>query len=311
MRGRLGAAMGFGALSAAGLLVLSATGVGAAPPPGGVVGSGAEATGELLGGGGGARVGAGSTEFAPGAAEGGGGGDDGITCSLVIDDAVADGAGQEQLQQEYDDQRAQGVDQVYVSYVCSDEAGNVWYTEAPWAPADPFIDPELLMQMALETLYFPAPSGASAPSADVGMVTQLDGYFWIDNWAPVSETATAGPVSATVTATPVQQTWTIDDSIRGATEFSCDGPGVAYDPASGGTPPEGACVWRPPHSSAGQASRHPTTGQPCFPATVTITWGVAWTAQGAPGGGQLDPGTSSSSTCLVIDEIQAVVTDVP
>lgn len=318
MRGRLGASLGCGVLIAVALVVQWSTVASAAPPPGGVSGSGAEATGDLLPGNGGARVGAGSTEFVPGGGggdSGGGGADDGITCTPRVsggDLQEGHDVAHDDLETELASRESRGEEVVYISYRCEDAQGNVWYTEAPWGPGDPVtIDPALLMEMALETLYFPAPSGASAPSADVGMVTQLDGYFWIDNWAPVSETATAGPVSATVTATPVTQTWTIHDSIRGDTSFSCDGPGVAYDPAAGGTPPAGACVWRPPHSSAGQAERHPTTGEPCFPATVEITWGVAWTAAGAPGGGELDPGTSSSSTCLVVDEIQAVVTDVP
>lgn len=314
MRSRLGATT-IGLTAALALLLGVPAAAIAGPPGGGVSGQGAEAVGELLGGGRGAGVGATNTGFVPAAGGGGGGGgsDDGITCELVINDLIVNGEGaEEQLQGEYDEAQASGADEVYVSYVCHDEAGNVWYEEWPWAPGQPVnIDPEVLMQMAYETLEFPAPSGATNPSIATGTVAQLDTYFWVDNWAAVSESASAGPVTATVTATPVTQTWTIEDSIRGTQEFSCDGAGVPYDPTSGGAPPDGACVWRPPHSSAGQASRHPETGEPCFTATVTITWGVAWTAAGAAGGGELDPGTSSSSTCLVVDEIQAVVTDVP
>jgi hypothetical protein len=316
MRVRLGASLGGAALTAV-ILFVSSSAASAAPPPGGVSGSGAEASGELLNGGRGARVGAGSTQFVP--TQGGGsqegGGDDGITCIPAISGGEGQ-AGEEvapgDLETELGAREGRGEDEVFISYRCSDRDGNVWYTEAPWAPGDPVnIDPAVLMEMALETLYFPAPSGATNPPIGTGTVAQLDTYFWVDNWAAVSETASAGPVSATVTATPVSQTWTIEDSIRGTQEFSCEGPGVVYDPTSGAAPPAGACTWRPPHSSAGQAARHPETGEPCFPTTVTVTWGVAWTASGAPGGGQLDPGSSSASTCLVVDEIQAVVTDVP
>lgn len=315
MRGRIGATT-IGLTAALTLLLGVASAATADPPGGGASGQGAEAVGELLGGGSGARVGATNGTFVPNSGGGGGsggGGDDGITCELVINNVQVDeSSAQSQLEDEYAAAQARGEDAVYVSYVCHDAAGNVWFEEWPWAPGQPVnIDPEVLMQMALETLYFPAPSGATNPSIATGTVAQLDTYFWVDNWAAVSESASAGPVTATVTATPVTQTWTIEDSIRGTQEFSCDGAGVPYDPTSGGAPPDGACVWRPPHSSAGQASRHPETGEPCFTATVTITWGVAWTAAGAPGGGELDPGTSSSSTCLVVDEIQAVVTDVP
>jgi hypothetical protein len=182
----------------------------------------------------------------------------------------------------------------------------------PWAPGqgDAPIDPAVLADIARSRLEFPQPSGGMTPPLETGTFAQLDTYFFVDNWGPVDASATAGSVTATVTATPIHQAWAISDTLRGATyPVSCDGPGVAFDPASGGEAPPGACTWPPPHSSAGQSSNNSPSGQACFSATVTITWDVSWTAEGAPGGGPLGTGTSSASTCIVVQEIQAVVTD--
>jgi hypothetical protein len=106
----------------------------------------------------------------------------------------------------------------------------------------------------------------------------------------------------------VRQTWDIRDTVRDTTySVTCEGPGVAFDPSTGDAPPEGACQWTPPHSSAGQALRSETSGEPCFEATVTVTWDVAWDSNVGEGG-SLGEGTSSSTACLVVGEVQAVVT---
>jgi hypothetical protein len=127
----------------------------------------------------------------------------------------------------------------------------------------------------------------------------------IENWQDVSRTATAGPVSATVTAHPTRQTW----SIGGRQVASCNGPGVVVEP--GEAPPADACGWTPDHSSAGQRSRRPDSGEPCFNVTITVTWEVTWTSNVVDGVQTLDPptGTSQSTACVVVAEVQAVVSD--
>jgi hypothetical protein len=107
----------------------------------------------------------------------------------------------------------------------------------------------------------------------------------------------------------VRQTWEIGDSVRDTSyTVDCGGPGVVFDPASGAAPPAGACSWIPPHSSAGQSAESEASGEPCFEATVTMTWNVTWDSN-VGAGGDLGEGTSSSTACLVVGEVQAVVTE--
>jgi hypothetical protein len=307
-------------ISIAVVTVTMAPANGAPPPPGGVSGSGSEAVGSLLGGGSGAGIGASHGQFSPGtpvddAPRGSGGGDDGVTCEMLIVNAggrADQGATLDQLQRELGTVQGLGQDKLTVEYVCRGPGGQVWYDLMEWPPDGDdavFIDPAILADMAYESLYFPPPSGSTTPPMDPGTVAQLPTFFQVDNWAPVSESATAGPVTATVTATPVQQTWDIRDSVRDTSyTVSCEGPGVAFDPASGDPPPDGVCEWTPPHSSAGQSVRSEQSNEPCFDATVTITWAVAWESNVGEGD-SLGEGTSSSSACLVVGEVQAVVTE--
>jgi hypothetical protein len=279
---------------------------GAQPVP-----SDTSATGELLGGGGGAAV---TADFQPngngnGGGGGGGGGrgdNSGITCRLTF----ATGAGSrsddlsgEELQAAYDQQVGAGRSSVAVVRICSDEQGTIVSTELiDWAPGTPVqVDPAALAEMAREWLVFPVPSGETSPPLATGTVAQLPTYVAIDNWAAVSRTATAGPVTATVIATPARQTW----RVGGEVVVECDGPGVLVE--AGATAPPEACAWTPEHSSAGQPTRS-ESGEPCFDVTITLTWDVRWTSTGAGGaGGPLDDGTRSSRTCIVVAEVQAVV----
>lgn len=267
------------------------------------------ATGELLGNQQGAGVTAQFNNTRPGGGGGGGGGggndNSGITCRLTF----ATGAGSrsdslsgEELQAAYDQQVAAGRDAVSVVRICSDEAGNIVSTELiDWAPGTPVeVDPEVLAEMAREWLTFPAPAGDTSPPLATGTVAQLPTYLRIENWADVSRTATAGPVSATVTATPVRQAW----SIGGDVVAQCDRPGVLVE--AGAQAPADACGWTPEHSSAGQRTRS-ESGEPCFNVTVTMTWDVSWTSNVVDGVQGLPAGTSSSTACVVVAEVQAVV----
>jgi hypothetical protein len=267
------------------------------------------ATGELLGNQQGAAVTAEFNSSRPtggnGGGGGGGGGNSGITCRLTFDSGslVTDASlTQAQLQEAFDRESAQGGTSVAVVRVCSDQAGNIVSTDLiDWAPGTAVdADPADLAAMAREWLEFPSPAGDTSPPLATGTVAQLPTYLRIDNWDPVSRTATAGPVNATVTATPVRQTWSVD----GHQVASCAGPGVEVE--AGATAPAEACGWTPQHSSAGQRARS-DAGEPCFTVTVTLTWDVSWTSNAAPGVHELPQGTSQSTACVVVAEVQAVV----
>jgi hypothetical protein len=284
--------------------------VGAAVSVGAQTPNDTSATGELLGNQQGAGV---TAEFSgnqqgTGTGGGGGGGDNsGITCRLTFDSgSLGSDASltQDQLQEAYDREVGQGGSSVAVVRVCADEAGNIVSTELiDWAPGTPVdVDPLVLAQMASDWLAFPTPVGEMSPPLATGTVAQLPTYLAIENWAAVSRTATAGPVSATVTATPVGQTWMLD----GEVVAECDRPGVLVG-SDAAAPPE-ACGWTPEHSSAGQPTRS-ESGEPCFDVTVTMRWDVRWTSVGAGGAsGVLDEGISQSTACVVVAEVQALVT---
>jgi len=269
------------------------------------------ATGELLGNQQGAGIAAQFNGAQPGNGNGGGGGgggDDnsGITCRLSFDSgSLGDEASltEAQLQEAYDREVAQGGSSVAVVRVCSDEAGNIVSTELiEWAPGTPIeVDPQVLAEMAYEWLDFPEPVGETSPPLATGTVAQLPTFIAIENWDDVSRTATAGPVWATVTATPVRQTWMIE----GEVVAECNRPGVLVE-AGTSAPPE-ACGWTPEHSSAGQPRRS-ESGEPCFDVTVTLTWEVSWTSNAVDGVQEIpEPGSSDSGACVVVAEVQAVV----
>jgi hypothetical protein len=292
-----------------------------APGPGGgeLSGSDQSASGELLGGGTGAEVRAvfesTNSGGGGGGSGGGGGGGSRITCRFVPHLPGSGPGGYAEL----------GVDQLTALYdqggqqpilglrVCSDTAGQIvgqeFTTWAPSAGGPPVVfDPRVLAEIARSRLRFPGPVVSTSPPADQGTYAQLPTFFFVENWAPVSTSATAGPVTATVTATPVSQRWAIHDTFRGVTEtVSCEGPGAAFDPASpvhAQLPP--ACGWTPSHSSAGQQAHGGSRSEACFPTTVTLAWDVGWGSNIGPGGA-LGEGTSTTELCLVVAELQAVV----
>lgn len=100
--------------------------------------------------------------------------------------------------------------------------------------------------------------------------------LWLDGEAvtPRSATAEVPGVRVTVTATVEQVQWDTGD---GGTEV-CTGPGRAPDPAVAGDRGDCAHTWS-----------WPSAAQPggAYQATATVFWRVMWSAEGAPGGGDL------------------------
>lgn len=273
-----------------------------------------EAVGELLGGDG-AGVVTSHEQFQPAPSNSGGGsGPDEWTCirkGTASNAAPLEDFSTDKVESDYQAALAVGQQTIQVELLCTNNitgqvvATNYTYPPQGGAP----VDPRVLAETARNRLTYPAPSGNTTPPMDPGTVAQLPTYFYVDNFEPVTASATAGPVTATVTATPTHQRWEIRDSVRDTTDtVECDGPGVAYDPTSGAAPPAGVCSWTPSHSSAGQSAESPQSGEPCFETTVTITWSVSWDSN-VGAGGDLGEGTSSSTACLVVAEVQAVVTE--
>lgn len=273
-----------------------------------------ESWGDLLGDG--AEVGAFEETGGPGneggGGSGGGGGGATITCLLTrVSGGGNDPVTRSQLETEYS---ATGQQPITVARACRDAIGQIVIDDViQWTPAvgDP-VSPEWLAELARDRIELPHPAARMAPSPSVGTTAQLPTYFWVTNWpsAPLHAEASAGTVTAWVDATAVRQTWRIRDELRGETDTENCGAtaGVAFDPAN----PEaaGSCGWTPQHSSAGQPSDHPTTGEPCFDASVTVYWSLSWDSNVTE---PEDLGTvpMTSTACIVVAEVQAVVSSSP
>jgi hypothetical protein len=307
MRGRLMAGVGIAVTAM--LLGPTVAEAQTAPP------SDSQAYGGLIQGG--AQVGASYNEFGGGSgAAPSSRGNGNVTCTRLGGSGQSSASGaisMDQIRSDFEAaQAANGVSSIRVELTCYNSAtGRTSFTSFNYPAGGPGVPPAVIAAEANKDLYFPAPDGQMSPSMEAGSVAQLPAYFYMHPWvwAPLTAQAAAGPVVATATATPLSQRWEIVDAYRDDTYVvECEWRGVSYEEVTAGSG-EQPCTWTPPHSSAGQPV--PRGGGPaCFYATVTMTWQVEWTSTvgGAAGpGGGFDPQSRTASTCIVVKEIQAVV----
>ena len=133
--------------------------------------------------------------------------------------------------------------------------------------------PELLDE-ARSQLQFPVLAPRFSPASPWTFVN-FPTSLWLDGDAsPRSAVAEVPGVRVTVTAVLEQVRWETGD---GATEV-CAGPGHAPSPDSRGA--ESDCSHRWSWPSAGLPGD-------AYQVTATAMWRVSWTAEGAPGGGDL------------------------
>jgi hypothetical protein len=154
-------------------------------------------------------------------------------------------------------------------------------------------------------MRLPSPQIETNPSTQA--VVNLPTWLWLDQgaWNPESVSASVGTVTATATATPEQVQWTMGDG----GSVVCNGPGTPYQPSVPAESQATNCSYTYSRSSAGEPSPNGDPNDAGFPVTATVTWGVTWTAQGAPGGGALNALSTSSSTSLPVEQIQSVSAD--
>jgi hypothetical protein len=160
-------------------------------------------------------------------------------------------------------------------------------------PLPPPIDPTDLAQTARSRLPILPPSWKTYPDAEHVVNTQS--WLWVDDWAPLARTATAGGVTATVTAVPVSQRW-----VFGTGDVRvCDGPGQPFDPNRRvADQPSPTCSYTFRRSSAAQAGE-------VYRGSVTVTWQVTWTSNIGVGGG-LGLLSRSAPVTFRVAEVQAV-----
>jgi hypothetical protein len=299
-----------GVLVAGGVIGASPSGAQTAPP------SDSQAYGGLIEGG--ARVEASHNEFGSSngtAPTSRGNGD--VTCTRLGGSgptSSSNAVSMDQIRSDFEAaQAATGASSIRVELTCYNSAtGRTSFTSFNYPAGNgPVVPPAVIAAEANKDLYFPAPDGQMSPSMEAGSVAQLPAYFfmfpWV--WEPLTAQAAAGPVVATATATPLSQRWEIVDAYRDDTYVvECEWRGVSYEEVTAGSA-EQPCTWTPPHSSAGQPVPR-GGGTACFYATVTMTWQVDWSStigDAAGPGGSFDPQSRTASTCIVVKEVQAVV----
>ena len=94
----------------------------------------------------------------------------------------------------------------------------------PTAP-DPATVARNLAEAALAQLRVQTPIARSNPANSLAVIN-IPTWLWVENWTPLTASASAAGVTATVTAEPVEMLWDPGD---GSKPFTCRGPGVAYD----------------------------------------------------------------------------------
>jgi hypothetical protein len=172
----------------------------------------------------------------------------------------------------------------------------IWVTNAQAAAVQ--VNQAALAQQAVSQLPLDSPSIEMAPPATSEQLVNVSTWLWLNPaaWHQQTATAAAGPVSATATATPVEVVWSMGDGHQ----VTCAGPGTPYDSSNPNATTDCSYTWT--QSSAGQPGG-------AYQVTATVYWQVAWTATGAPGGGNLGqvPGPAAGVPVRVA-ESQAVNT---
>ena len=132
------------------------------------------------------------------------------------------------------------------------------------------VAPVVVAEQAARQLGLGSPTIEMAPPDGSAQLVGVASWLWIDPaaWRAVSASATAGPVTTTATATPTKVVWNMGDG----DSVTCDGPGTPYSASD-------------PNATTACSYTWPAPGR--FTVTATVYWSVAWTATGAPGGGNL------------------------
>ena len=125
-------------------------------------------------------------------------------------------------------------------------------------------------QEAVNRLAFESPTIEMAPPDGSPQLVGAASWLWVapGAWRTLTASASAGPATATATAVPSRVVWAMGDGHT----VTCDGPGTPYSSSEPNATTDCSYTW-------------PQAGN--FTVTATVYWNVTWTAQGAPGGGNL------------------------
>lgn len=166
----------------------------------------------------------------------------------------------------------------------------------PAGPTGPAVSPVVLARQAVAEAAFPVLAIRTDPPSGRLVVNFPVWLSLSSGFAPVSASASAGSVTSSVSVRPVSVTWSMGDG----GSVTCDGPGVAFDPArpfDAQVPPP--CGYSYARSSATELGQQ-------FTVTATVSFRATWTVSGAAGGGVLGPVVRSVSVPVRVGEIEAV-----
>jgi hypothetical protein len=196
----------------------------------------------------------------------------------------------------------------WFSILCTNAGGgttttNLWISNTPGAPpAAPAVDPYAVALQAENSLNLPSPTIGFNPPTNA--VVNLPTWLWVDAalWHPNVVSATVGTVTATATATPTSVTWNLGDG----GSLVCAGPGTAYRTDLPSSAQQTSCSYVYQMTSLGQPSPDGNPNDGAFRISATVAWQVVWTAQGAPGGGNLPALTTNSAANLRVEQVESV-----
>lgn len=188
----------------------------------------------------------------------------------------------------------------YIWLLCRDvtTGASTYENLFPWDPADPPVltpPAAVLAQMAANTVRLPLPGVRTWPPAGSAGLVNLPVWLHVENWQPVSASASAGALTATVEATPVRAEWDMDEGVE-----VCSSAGSVYDPVAKPDPKSSSCSYTYRQSSG-------VRPDDTYHATVTVTWHLRWSATNGEGGDLGEVTGPPAGFDLQIEESQALV----
>lgn len=189
-----------------------------------------------------------------------------------------------------------GVKYVLFFRSCPTSGRGVWVPQVPTRTLGLSAADQIKQRLAKPTL-------GSAPPADKGVV-KVGMWLWTDPslYQPMSITAwvptPTGIAWATTTATPTGLVFASGEP--GSSVTVCRGPGRQWLPQYGDDVAS-ECMYTYQHSSE-------ITNTDVFASRFSIVWSMSWRSNVAAGGG-LGNYTTSTDQPVVVNEIQAVITD--
>jgi hypothetical protein len=191
------------------------------------------------------------------------------------------------------------------------DASNAWFADhdVVWvdagdAPPAPLVTPEMLVEVASDSMRIPSGDIRWNPTrqGDDATFVGIETWVWLEG-APTSVDVTASVYGGAIWARIDASLDHIDLSAPGAPSHRCIGPGTPWSAGAASTD----CSLTFQHSSAGQAVKA-GHGQPTSTVRATATWRATWTSSAdATPTALTAPAPVAATAEVPVAEIQSVV----